>query len=118
MSGIGRTLADLELRNARAMSAGQSRWDNMAPPEWADADERTSSQPLGDAAIFVSYTIEDGAVNVCGAWVNAEFVEAGEFSPRRIEAWERYIRREIEDDAADHAECARLQAEMDREDAA
>lgn len=33
MSGLGRTLADLELRSARAMSAAQERWDNMAPPE-------------------------------------------------------------------------------------
>jgi len=33
MSGLGRSFADLELRNARAMRAGQSRWDNAAPPE-------------------------------------------------------------------------------------
>ena len=102
----------------RAFAAAQARFDNMAPPEWADADESTSSQPLGDTSVLVSFTVEPDGVNVTGAWINAEFVEASEFSPRRIEAWERYIKREIEDDAADHAECARLQAEMDREDAA
>lgn len=44
MSGLGRTLADLELRNAAAMRAGQARYDNAAPdddelPEdWLDED--------------------------------------------------------------------------------
>ena len=39
MSGLGRTLADLELRSARAMSAAQERWDNMAPPEPTELDD-------------------------------------------------------------------------------
>ena len=102
----------------RAFAAAQARFDNMAPPELADADESTSSQPLGDTSVLVSFVVEDGAVNVTGAWINAEFVEAAEFSSRRVAAWERDIQRELDSDAADHAECARLQDEMDREDAA
>ena len=39
MSGLGRSFADLELRNSRAMAAGQARWDNMAPPEPTELDD-------------------------------------------------------------------------------
>ncbi len=40
MSGLGRTLADLELRNARTMHAAQAHYDNLTPPERDDsADE-------------------------------------------------------------------------------
>ena len=33
MSGLGRTFADLELRNAAAMRSGQARYDAMTPDE-------------------------------------------------------------------------------------
>lgn len=39
MSGLGRSFADLELRNARAMREGQARWDNMSPPEPTELDD-------------------------------------------------------------------------------
>ena len=42
MSGLGRQIADLELRNARTMRAAQDRWDNMAPPEPDETDDIVS----------------------------------------------------------------------------
>ena len=38
MSGLGRALADLELRSARAMSAAQAHYDSLSPPEPDDDD--------------------------------------------------------------------------------
>ena len=39
MSGIGRTLADLELRNAATMRSAQAAYDNMLPPEPTAEDD-------------------------------------------------------------------------------
>jgi len=113
MSGLGRAIADLELRNSRAMSAAQARWDNMAPPE--PDDERTSLQPLGNAQVLVEYVAPFGIVSICGAYLNAEFVDEYEFSRRRLEAWRVAVQAELDREIADAAECARLQDELDRE---
>lgn len=48
MSGLGRQLADLELRNAATMRRAQEAWDNMAPPE-PDDDRLTESEALEQA---------------------------------------------------------------------
>ena len=51
MSGLGRTLADLELRNATTMRRAQEAWDNMAPPEDIEDDDwLTEDQALQQAA--------------------------------------------------------------------
>lgn len=42
MSGLGRTLAGLELRSARAMSAAQAHYDNLSPPEPDETDDIVS----------------------------------------------------------------------------
>lgn len=39
MSGLGRTLADLELRNAATMRSAQATYDNLAPPEPTAEDD-------------------------------------------------------------------------------
>lgn len=99
----------------RAFAAAQARWDNMAPPDHSDDDERTSQQPLGDAAVLVVYCAPFGVVSICGAYINAEFVDEAEFSRRRVDAWQAAVQREIDSDAADHAECLAFQAGLDGE---
>lgn len=47
MSGLGRTFADLELRNARTMRSAQEAWDNAEPPE---PDESMSEMEARDVA--------------------------------------------------------------------
>jgi len=103
MSGLGRAFAE-----------AQARWDNTPPPEIED-DERTSLQPLGDAEVLVAYSAPFGHVSIAGAYVGAEFVDACEFSQRRLDAWQSYIQSGLDSDAADSAECARLQDELDRD---
>lgn len=93
MSGIGRTLADLELRNARTMRSAQSAYDNAEPPEpSADDDLAAEAQELitlceetigraqraldaGQMAAARDLLIEAGrelAENVTAAWERAQ----------------------------------------------
>ena len=71
MSGLGRTLADLDLRNARAMSAAQDRYETA--PE--DPEEYTSMQPIGCGETLVCYTVDAGIVQITGAYIGADVVE-------------------------------------------
>ena len=100
---IGRTIADLDLRNARAMSAAQDRYETA--PE--DPDEFTSMQPIGSAETLVCYTVAAGIVQITGAYIGAEMVEPEEFAPHRITAWTLRIQAEVDrdrDDAMDRVE--------------
>ena len=109
MSGLGRTLADLDLRNARAMSAAQDRYETA--PE--DPDEFTSMQPIGSAETLVCYTVESGYVTITGAYIGADVVEPEEFAGHRITAWQLRIQAEVDrdrEDAADYARDAREDA--------
>ena len=101
MSGLGRTLADLDLRNARAMSAAQDRYET-APD---DPDEFTSMQPIGSAETLVCYTVESGIVAITGAYIGAEMVEPEEFAPHRITAWTLRIQAEVDRDREDAMDC-------------
>ena len=101
MSGLGRTLADLDLRNARAMSAAQDRYET-APDE---PDEFTSMQPIGSAETLVCYTVDAGIVQITGAYIGAEMVEPEEFAPHRITAWTLRIQAAGDRDRDDVADC-------------
>lgn len=46
MSGLGRQIADLELRNAATMRAAQARYDNAAPPEGPSDDQHALLQSI------------------------------------------------------------------------
>lgn len=47
MSGLGRQLADLELQNARAMRAGQARYDSMTPDDGPTDEQHELLQSVG-----------------------------------------------------------------------
>ena len=98
---IGRTLADLDLRNARAMSAAQDRYET-APD---DPEEFTSMQPIGSAETLVCYTVDAGIVQITGAYIGAEVVEPEEFAAHRITAWTLRIQAEVDRDREDAADC-------------
>ena len=101
---LGRTLADLDLRNARAMSAAQDRYET-APD---DPEEFTSMQPIGCGETLVCYTVDAGIVQITGAYIGADVVEPEEFARHRITAWTLRIQVEVDRDREDAAECAAL----------
>jgi hypothetical protein len=49
MSGLGRLIAEQQLRSDATMRAAQDRWDNMSPPE-PDEDEFTEQEAREQAA--------------------------------------------------------------------
>lgn len=49
MSGLGRLIAEQQLRSDAAMRAAQEAWDNMAPPEPDDDDLLTEADALEQA---------------------------------------------------------------------
>ena len=46
MSGLGRLIAEQQMRSDATMRAAQERWDNMAPPEPDDDDLLTEADAL------------------------------------------------------------------------
>lgn len=91
MSGLGRTFADLELRNAATMRAAQERWDNMAPPEPSADDELAAEaaeiiqlceETIGRAQRALDAGQMDAARDL--------LIEAGrELAENAVAAWER-----------------------------
>lgn len=68
MSGLGRTLAGLELRSARAMSAAQAHYDNLSPPEPDDDDLLTDDQALEQAraeTLSAGASVADALAKLC-----------------------------------------------------
>ena len=91
MSGLGRTFADLELRNAATMRAAQERWDNMAPPEPSADDEL--AYEAADIISQCEETIGRAQRALDAGQMDAArdlLIEAGrELTENAIAAWER-----------------------------
>jgi len=72
----------------------------MEPPLDApqtDDEGCTSLQPLGDASALVSFDMTPhGLPEIDGAYIGGEFVEAQEFSQRRLSAWHEAICAELQ----------------------
>ena len=69
-----------------------------APPD--DEDFNASMQALGDAQVLVEYCICQGRVEVRGAWINGELVDADEFKDPRLEFWRHSIQCEFDHERA------------------
>jgi hypothetical protein len=84
----------LTSRNARTFKRAQSAWDDRAEPD--EPESCTSLQRIGDALVLVDFCTDGcGGVVINGAWIEADFVESGEFAQYRVDRWARDIRAEL-----------------------
>ena len=100
-----------EIRAARKFSAAQAAWDARAEDQ-GQFDDATALLKIGDAEVLVAYVAPFGVVSITGAYIGAEFVDADEFSRRRLDAWQGELQRRLASDAADAAELAHESAAM------
>jgi hypothetical protein len=70
---------------------------SLSPPELDEDEGLLSNQALGETTAMVEYEVGlFGLPTVAGAWIEGKFVEAEEFSQRRLTAWTVAISREID----------------------
>lgn len=91
MSGLGRTLADLELRNAATMRSAQDAYDNQAPPEPTAEDDLAAE--VADIVLWCEEAMgrAQRALDAGQTYAARDLlIEAGrELAENAIAAWER-----------------------------